>query len=296
MKIAMPQEITESILTSNVSMDDEPAWTAGSYDVGDRVLFERQIWQATTTTTDQPDAGAIKDPATWVRLGWSNRWRMFNDGVDSKTSNLDKIDVTIESSGANTIVAALGLEAFEVTMQIIDGATVEHEETILLTNFLVDNVWDWFFKPYDTTEEALFNIPAGYGASDIRLLIEAFEETDTVKCGRVIIGRSSELGVTLRGTSVSSLSYSRRDRDGFGNLITVPRRTVKLVDYVVYVDTPRVSNVRSTLSRLDTSPTLFIGTESAGFGSTIVFGIMQDYRITYSTPSVSDMTLTVEGF
>lgn len=296
MKIAIPQDINDANLTSNVAMDDEPAWTAGSYDVSERVLFDRQIWQATTTTTDQPDVGALKDPATWVRLGWSNRWRMFNDGVDSQTSNLDNIDVTITGVGFNNLVAALGLEAFEVTMQVIDGSSVEYEETVLLTDFLVDNTWDWFFKPYDMQEEAVFNIPVGYTNADIRLLIDGFEETDTVKCGRVIMGRSSELGVTLRGTSVSSLSYSRKERDGFGNLIVVPRRTVKLVDYVVYTDTLRVSNVRSTLSKLDTTPTLFIGTETARFGATIVFGIIQDYRLTYSTPSISDMTITVEGF
>lgn len=296
MKIAIPQDISDANLTSNVAMDDEPAWTAGSYNVGERVLFDRQIWQATTTTTDQPDVGAIKEPATWVRLGWSNKWRMFNDGVDSQTSNLDNIDVTITGGGANSIVAALGLDAFEITIQVIEGASVEHEETVLLTDYLVDNAWDWFFKPYSKTEEAVFNIPAGYDATDVRLLIDGIETTDTVKCGRVIMGRSSELGVALRGTSVSSLSYSRKERDGFGNLIVVPRRTVKLVDYVAYTDTLRVSNVRSTLSKLDTTPTLFIGTETAGFGATVVFGIIQDYRITYSTPSVSDMTITVEGF
>ena len=91
------------------------------------VLFDRQIWQATTTTTDQPDVGAIKEPATWVRLGWSNRWRMFNDGVDSQTSNIDNIDVTLTGGGANSIVAALGLDAFEATIQVIEGVSVEHE-------------------------------------------------------------------------------------------------------------------------------------------------------------------------
>ena len=128
------------------------------------------------------------------------------------------------------------------------------------------------------------------------MLISGGDETETVKCGRVIMGRSSELGVTLRGTSVSSLSYSRKERDGFGNLIVIPRRTVKLVDYVVYTDTLRVSNVRSTLSKIDVTPTLFIGTETAGFGATVVFGIIGLTGWTYSTPSISDMTLTVEGF
>lgn len=297
MRVATPQEITEGLLTTNVAMDDEPAWNAGTYNVGDRVLFDRQIWRATTTTTDKPDAGALKDPATWVRMGWSNRWRMFKDGIDSQTVATGDIDVTIIQTGNNSVLAALGLQGFKITMQILSGEIIEHEEEVLLTDFLVDNAWDWFFKPYDVLEEYVFDIPAGYAASDVRLLLESFDGATEVKAGRVLLGRAEDIGVTLYGTSLTTIGGGQRERDEFGSLILGNRRrTIRLLDYKMIINTSSYSNVASVLERLDGVPTLFIGSDKPEFGATIVFGVIAEFRPIISGPQVCDCTLTVERF
>lgn len=297
MQIAIPQEITDSNLSnSNVPLDEAPLWAAGTYNQGDEVIYENQVWIAATTTTDDPVTGASKSVPTWVRRGWTNRWRMFNDGVDSKTTNTGSITGDLSQTTTNTVAALLGLNASSATLTMTDPVEgVVYTKTVDLVDIGVTNWWQWHFLGYDTIEDVIFNLPP-YPNATISFSVDGFEPTDEVECGRLVLGLLKELGVTLQGTSVSNLSYSSKERDDFGNLILNKRRTVKLVDYQVLVDTIRVSSVRNSLDRIDNTPTLFIGTDEQGFGATIVFGVTQDFRLIYSGPHASDMTLTVEGF
>ena len=145
-----------------------------------------------------------------------------------------------------------------------------------------------------TNDTAIFDGIPPYQGADINLSIAAATAIDEARAGRVLVGIERSLGVTNYGVSVSILDYSTKERDGFGNLTLVPRRTVRLVDYDVKVDTEKVDFVVRTLERIPSTPTLFIGDSS--FSSSVTFGIYRDFSQGITSTSISDLAIQVEGF
>jgi hypothetical protein len=294
MRIVTPQEVTPTILTATNVVNIEPDWAAGTYNEGDRVVYENLVYQAVATTTDQPDVGAVADPPTWVFLGWSNQYRMFRDGADSRSTGTGDIDVTITYPNSISTLAALGLTGTQAQLVITDGTDdVVYDHTIEFVDIGVLDWWEFFFLPYDAVGDVVFEGLPPYPGAAVNLIVSS-GIADPVAVGRVVAGVERPIGVTLYGTDVQIQDYSVKERDGFGNLTLVPRRTLKIVNYDVHVPTQRVDIVVKLLSRLAAEPTLFIGEVERT--STVVFGVYTDVSQGITTPSISDLTIQVEEF
>lgn len=296
MKYILPEEVTEAKLSSsNVPLDDYTEWTAGSYDEGDEVRYELSAYRAETTTTDRPDVGVDADPATWVRLGYVNRWRGLRDGPDSKTTQDGSVQYVIDPTDTVTSVAALGCIGDEAQLIITDDVAGEvYNETKALADFLVDNFYDWFWKPYAIIPDVIFSDLPPYRGAELDLEIRAASASDEASVGRVSIGVPVDLGVAVYGTNVSRLETAVRERDEFGNLTIVPRRSIPIVDYRVNLPTTQFDRTERALNAVSTVPVVYIGEES--FTSTIIFGIHVDFRMNISGPTRSDATIEVEGY
>ena len=294
MKITIPQEVTPAILTATNVVNMEPTWTAGSYTIGQRRVFNNEVYEALTTTTAQPDVGAVADPPTWVRVGWSNQYRMFRDGQDSRSTRAGDIDVTLTYPETINTVGVLGLVGAAAQLTVtdpIDG--VVYDQTFDLIDIGVQDWWEFFFLPYDNISAVVFDGIPPYPGAAVRLVVSG-EPADTIEVGRVVAGLSREIGVTLYGTDVQIQDYSIKERDGFGNLRLLPRRVIKTVNYDVHVPTEQVDFVVNRLMRLAAKPTLYVGDPDKPV--TITFGVFADVSQGITTPSISDLTLQVEEF
>ena len=297
MRIITPYNVDAGQLTATNVVNEMADWLAGTYDLGDQAVDANQVYKvvADPSTTDRPSLGAVADPPTWVLMGWSNQYRMFRDGRDSYSSRDESIDVTLNFAEIITTLGALGLQGVSATLTVVDSVEgTVYDETISLVDIGVGDWWEYFFSPYEFNDTAIFDGMPPYTGADINLSVDAASETDQARAGRVIAGFEQTLGVTNYGASVSILDYSTKERDGFGNLILVPRRTVRLVDYDVKVPTAQVDFVVRALQRISSTPALFIGDSS--FSSSITFGIYRDFTQGITTPSISDLTIQVEGF
>jgi len=296
MKIITPEEITDTTLdTSNVPLTDYTEWTAGTYAEGATVREGEEAYESlTASNTDQPSVGILANPPTWLRLGYVNRWRMFRDGTDSITSQADSIAVTVIPVGLITAVALLGCRG--ATAQVIMTDTIEgvvYDQTKELIDYGVDDWWSFYFVPYDSNGDVIFRGLPPYIGAEIDVIIDGNDPADIIECGRAVFGVEHDLGVTEYGTNVSRLDASTKERDGFGNLRLVRRRTVPVVDYRIAVETIRFDWVERRLARIAAVPCVFIG--STLYESTIVFGIYTDFRMDLSTPVICDATIEVEG-
>jgi len=297
MRIVTPFNVDAAQLTTTNVVNEVADWSAGTYDLGDQAVDDNQVYKvvADPSTTDRPSVGAVASPATWVLMGWSNQYRMFRDGRDSYSSRDESIDVTLNFDQVVTTVAALGLQGVSATLTVVDSVDgTVYDETIDLVDIGVNNLWEYFFLPYDFKDTAIFDGIPPYQGADINLSIDAATASDQARAGRVLVGIERSLGVTNYGVSVSILDYSTKERDGFGNLMLVPRRTVRLVDYDVKVPTEQVDFVVRTLERVSSTPTLFIG--DSKFSSSVTFGIYRDFSQGITSPSISDLAIQVEGF
>jgi hypothetical protein len=297
MRIVTPYNINPAELATTNVVNSEADWTAGTYALGVKRVQDNQVYEvvATPDTTSEPVAGAAADPPTWVRLGWSNQYRMFRDGRDSYSSRDESIDVTLNFDEVITTLGALGLQGVSATLTVVDSVEgTVYDETVSLVDIGVGDWWEYFFSPYEFNDTAIFDDIPPYAGADINLSVDAAAADDEARAGRVIAGYEKPLGVTNYGTSVSILDYSTKERDGFGNLTIVPRRTVRLVDYQVVVPTSNVDFVIRGLERISSTPTLFIGDPL--YSSSVTFGVYRDFSQGIDAPSISDLTIQVEGF
>lgn len=295
MKIIVPQAVTSSTLTSsNVAEDDAPAWSAGTYYLGDQRIYNHRVWEViATSTADQPDVGAAANPPTWLDAGADNRYKMFDNIISTQTENDDTIEVSINPGTIVNAVALFGLLGNSVTVVVddpIDGI-VYNETKNLQDNTLITNWYAYFFDAILARDSIIFDDLPTYGTASIDVTIDA--GTGTAKCGELVIGQQRTLGVSNFGTGVSIIDYSIKSTDAFGNVIIVPRAYSKRADYDVTVETAQVSAVQKSLADIRTTPTVFIGDSNRP--ETIVYGYYKQFQIVLSTPSISSCSLEVEG-
>jgi len=296
MKVISPLDIDDTTLVlSDVPDTDYAVWAAGTYAEGDERQQNLVAYRSLTSgNTDEPEVGVLAEPPTWLRLGFINRWRMFRDGSDSRTVQGDLIEVDLQFDGIVDSVALFGLEGESVRVTVNDYTEGQvYQKTQLITDVGVLDWWEFFFLPYDTRQNLIFDDLPTYSDAEINVRIIAPTGTDAA-CGRLIAGNLNEIGITEYGTSVSSVNYGTRTRDGFGNLVLESRRVVRLVNFSVKIPTRFVSSVAQALDDLADIPTAFVG--SGTIDATIIFGVYRDFRINFSNPALSDTSIEVEGF
>ena len=297
MRLVKPFDVDDTVLTSTSVVNDYPDWTAGTYTLGQRRVEDNKVYEvvADPSTTDQPSVGVTANPPTWILIGWSNQYRMFRDGSDSKSTSTDNITVDLVFSDIVNTIGLLGLLGNTVSLTVTDSVEgVVYSQTIDLIDAGAGDWWEWHFLPYESKTTTVFSEIPPYNNATYELVLSGLAPTDPVECGRVVAGVETGIGAMRYDTSVGVIEYSTKERDGFGNLTLVPRRTVRRVDYDLIMETNQVSYIQRELTSISAQPTLFIGDDSTDWS--IVFGVYRDFDISVSSPSISYASLQVEGF
>lgn len=296
MIIIKPDTITPAKLTAtNVPETDYAAWTAGTYNAGDRVIYDHKIWEAIATTTAQPDVGAAANPPTWLFVSATNRYRMFDAAISSGTSNSGSINVTITPTAPYNAVVLFGVEAATVQLIVRDsGSTIVYNETITLADYsTVNSYYTYFFSALAAQEQseiAFLDVPY-YANATYQLIIDA--GAGTAVCTEAVFGTQTELAVTNFGTTIGIKDYSVKETDDFGNVTIVERPYSKRAEYDLTIETNQVSVFTRYLAGIRATPVVYIGDPNRS--ETIVYGYYRDFNVVLSNPSISSCALTVEG-
>jgi hypothetical protein len=293
--IIKPVPITAAMLTAtNVPETDAPAWTAGTYTLGTQRIYEHRVYEViVASTTARPDIGAAAIPPSWLDLGATNRFKMFDQIINTQTVYAAEIDVDITPAAIVNAAAFFGLSGNEITLTVTDPleGVVYTETRSLQDNTLIIDWYPYFFEEISYLSDMVFlNLPA-YGSATLNAVIDNGVSDATV--GEVVIGKQRTLGVTNFGTDVSIQDYSVKSTDEFGNTIIVQRAFAKRADYDVTVETSTVAAVQKSLADIRTTPTVFVGDENRP--ETVVYGFYKQFNIVLSTPSISDCSIEVEG-
>ncbi|WP_395598610.1 hypothetical protein AB4P95_11350 [Pseudomonas sp. A1437] len=289
MRLIKPVEITPAkLISSNVPETEYPAWVAGSYGLGDKRIKDHHIYEslAAANTADPSDA------TKWLDLGFTNRWRMFDNKVESLTTRAGTIEITIKPGAVVNSLALFNLKGKSVTVTMVDAVEGEvYRKQISLVDAGVTNWYDWFFEPVGIrTDVVVLDMPA-YGSANVVVTIDAGAEEAAV--GHLVIGAVKQIGTALYGSSVGINDYSRKSTDEFGNTVVIQRSFSNRAEFDVALDTSEVTKVRRLLAELRATPVVWIGEES--YEATILFGFYKDFQIVFSGPTVSDCSITVEG-
>ena len=298
MRLIKPVEITPAkLISSNVPETEHPAWSAtATYVLGDRVLLNHTIYEALAAVPAGVKPGeevVTKDaPAKWLDRGKDNRWRMFDNKVESLTTNPSTIVVTIKPGAVVNSLALFNLQGKSVTVSMVDPVEGEvYRKEVSLVDAGVTNWYDWFFEPIGRRTDLVVLDMLAYGSANVVVTIDAGAEVAAV--GHLVLGAVKQIGTAIYGTSVGINDYSRKTTDDFGNTVVIPRSFSNRAEFDVVLDTSEVTRVRRLLAELRSTPVVWIGEET--YEATILFGFYKDFQIVFSGPTVSDCSITVEG-
>lgn len=292
--VEQAKRLQVSVAATNVPENDHPEWAAGTaYAVGARVIRGGHRWECLVAHSGVDPLTDASTPPKWLDLGFTNRWRAFDDKIGTYTEHPERIDFSLSLGSSVDGIGFFGVDAASVVVKVIDpyrGVVFERTEVTVSTD-RVDNWHAYFFNEVEARQDfVMLDIPrTPFGAVEVSVKKPA----GIARIGSLVVGRVAELGIAIYGTSIGIVDYSRKDRDAFGNSIVLQRDFSKRAEFDVQIETRRVSFVQRTLAKWRARPLVWIG--EAMMEETLLLGYYRDFDITISGPTMSDGTITVEG-
>jgi hypothetical protein len=288
-----------AFISSNAVISIYPAWSsATAYTTGQRVFYQApgsmypMDYEALRNNTNVPPGSSALD---WLAIGASNRYALFDERIGNSTvaPSMTALDMTVRPGQVVNGIAFFDLVGTSVRVRIIDPVegTVYDRTVPLVDNTNITSWAAWAFEPIATLSDVTLTGLPNYGSADIRIEVEP--QNGMAAIGEAVIGLQRTLGAANFGTSFSIQSYSRKERDQFGNVSVVARRSTKLVDIDVTYDTRTGAALQRALQEIESVPTVFIG--EGTFAETVVYGFYRQWRAVIDTPTISSATIEIEG-
>lgn len=311
MNIIPPIQVTDTnLLSTNVPDDTTPEYdNTVSYSRGDEVkiaaeksIYECVIEQGATITDVSPLDDT--DPPSWLRVGSTNPWRMFDQTITQATTHsaavtwdgqtINGIYVEIQPSKVVNSSAFFGVESPRIHIRMEDSVDgVVYDNTIeLLDNSNVINWYGYFFSDIDRRTEAVDLSLPSYANATIKILIEAPDNGDA-KIKELVIGRQVDLGCVMYGINLGIQDFSRKERDAFGNPQLVKRNFSKSANFDLRINTNEVDLVNRTLQRYRAQPVVYVVVDK--YDSSIIYGFYRDFSIVLPDYNISRCQLELEG-
>ena len=282
MKVTPPVTVTAAMLTSSTVAEPaagETAWSSGTYAVGDERIVVAQhrkyqcILAGSSTTSPELDA------TRWTDIGPTNRWAMFDLLRNSATTATSTMSVVLTPGQRIDSIGLVGLQASSVTVTVKVGATVYYTRTITA---IQRNTVSWYtyltgaFRYLPSF--VLYDLPPITGCT-----ITLDFTGSAIQCGGVVMGRAVDMGKVVGEPVSGATNYSRVERDTFGNITLVQRRSVPKTSQKLLVPKDQVDALRALRSDLNAVPALWSGLDDKAsdgyFESLLVFGIYKTFDI-----------------
>lgn len=292
-RVIRPMKITpDTLLRTNIEDENYPLWNEEStYETGVWVIDERQTYRAVGQSKGKKPA---LHPDDWVKGPMVNSWRAFDARVGSQAEQLGGIDMTVYAEGFTDSVALLNVFANEVKVTMTDpveGVVFEREVSTISDD--VENLWQYFFHPIERVVEVVIDDLPPYAGVEIRVELMA-AEGDVAKVGEIVMGSKLEIGCLPWGTRAPIFDFSTKEFDPvFGDATIIERDWSKRPEFDLSIETKKVDRIALELIKLRATPCVYIGHKD--YQMTIAYGFFKELIPTYSNPTVSNLTLTIEA-
>jgi hypothetical protein len=263
-------EINRATVTFN-STTDKVNYNAHGFAAGTQVVF----WEADPTSDTLPTE--IEEGTTYYVVNPTT-----NDFQVSATEGGSAIDLSGAGSGTRTC-----------------GELVYSRSVNLVDNSNVGNWYQYFYEPIyqkdtvavtDIVDAALLDLPA-YGEGVLTVQLD--RSGGSVQCGALIPGLATDVGTLLDKPTIGTKSYSRVDRDEFGNVSITRRSHTKKMTCQIAVDRNQTDAVNALMGTYLDTAVVWVGDKN--ITSLVVFGPATDYSLAPESASLSLMSLEVEG-
>lgn len=288
-----------TLVSSNVPEDDYAAYNAGTtYGLGDRAIY---VVADTHWIIESLQAGNIGHTPTgvdtdtwWLKVGATNRWKMFDGKINSQTVAADEIVVTLTSATQRVDAVALAnVDCATARVRVIDPieGVIYDQTKNMVSNSGITDWWAYSFEPIVRLRDYVFTDLPPYLNTEIEITLSA--PGGTAKCGACSIGLSRTFGYTLYGVRTGIEDYSIKERDAFGDYAIVERDFSKWAIFDILVPNSVIDEMQIILAGYRATPAIYIG--SGLYASTMIDGFFKSFTNNIQYPNESLMSIELEG-
>lgn len=277
--------------------EDETEWTSGSlYDNADEVRDGHYIYKYARVDGTNTATSPSLNPLSWYKSATSNYFSMLGDRTSEKTTVSGNLIVEIDISNYDTL-SLLRVTGTQVDIQVTDLDTslvvYTDSKTLANTEDIID-AYSHYFSDFEYFGSYYNNQIPLVGNARIRIEITSLDGISEI--GRLVCGKSYNVGVTLFGTTETLESYSNIETDEFGTTTLVPRNAVYNSSHSIRIPSSKIPTLKRKRKELDAIPVLFIGDEelNSKFENLLSYGLWENADITIQRASFSDMDLTIK--
>jgi hypothetical protein len=294
--IIVPPVVIDDVklLTTDVPENDETEWNnLANYVKGDRVrkTAAHKVYEAAVANTN-------KDPetnkTTWLVVGATNRWKVFDDRTLSQTEQVGSMSYTILPGKVINTVGLINCHAKSARIRVtdpIDGLV--YDKTKKFIGKLSKGDWyEYFFEEVIRETDKVFTDLPAYGSAQVRIDIE--NALNMCRCGVITVGFKRTIGIGVNhGVDIGIQDYSRREINDFGDPEFVKRGYSKTASFNVTIRDFEVDIAQRLLASIRATPALFIGSDL--YNSTIIYGWYREFSENIAYRYISEMTIDVES-
>lgn len=299
MHVIRPITINDAKLTSSNVPEPEsgfPSFNAGStYALADKATYVATdihwlIESLQAGNTGHTPTGLDTD-TWWLKLGATNRWKMFDGFVNTQTQKADSIAVSFTL--AEFIDSVTVIEAECATMQITMTDAVEglvYDETLqMISDSGIDDYWEYFFEPVEYIRHKVIKDLPMYKNTTVTVTLN--NPGGVAKCGMCILGQSRKIGDTQWDFGLSRTDYSTIKTAVDGTQTIVKRNNSRNISLVTIIPNTALASLDRLLGEYLSTPAVWEGTDVFGEATT-VYGIYQRYNIL--APRLNESVLSIE--
>lgn len=292
--VVKPIEITQAMLVStNIPEDDHEVWNSGAtYAAGVRAIKDRLIYESL-------EAGNVgNDPAhtplKWVEVESTNRWRAFDNAVNTQTKQASSMTYRIKPGQSFTTVAALNVSGAEsVMVRVYQGATIVREQSVgLWLNAQAAGWWNWWFGLRNRATQAIVEGLPGIPSAEIELV---FVGGPDLAVGTILMGRERSFGLgVLQGARIRNKDYSVEQEDDWGAIRVVKRQLSRRANFTLIVPSREVDEFQRLSAELHATACLLIA--SRRYESMTVYGLLRVSDAVIAYYDFTEYDIELRGF
>ncbi len=300
MKTILPVAVTEEILiSSSLPEDDAPTYDPNAvYVVGGTCIEGHKVYSSLVASNagKLPSQHLTGSTPAWSLIGYTNRWRKYDEYVNSKsvsTDGSDMVDV-LDLPYCNGL-ALFGLVGETVTITVANAqGDIVYEQTASLLTESVQNWEDFFYASRHWQEVCWVEFPIM-----TRAIVTIRISGATPTCGMAIPGEVKELGATQYDASLPTTDYSIFSVNDFGGISLSEGAYTQGVEGDVTVETTLLAATKRIAAQLRATPTAFFCANEVhadGLSDVMIaYGVLRSFEATIARPTEQDISFKIVG-
>lgn len=231
---------------------------------------------------------AVTDTTTWLDLGTTNKYAMFDDKVGSQTTCNTTLSVTLTPSEKFNSAAFIDVEGVSIRVQV----GPYYDKTVMLNTRSVSNWYEFAFEPFNTKTAVVFTDMPPTGAYPLTITINA-GAGNVAKCGVCKVGMAREIGGVEYGVGFGIRDFSLKTEDEFGTISVTERAYSRKLNVPLVVDNAFLDEFDRLLIAYRAKPIVWVA--SSKYSALIAYGYAKNFDTVIHYPDISKCQLTIEG-